>query len=410
MSHLKILVIEEYPFERAVIVKILNHLGYNSVIHVSSASEGLSFLQQNGAVDLAICNLEFNRTSELDTLALLRLASEHHLIRSVVISETIPADLNYFIQELISTMEVEFLGDLGRPFDVRFLDRLLRRKTQKNVIQKKEVVASKKTPTKCEILSAIAHDEIKAYYQPKVDLVTGEVVGAEVLARWEVKGRIIQPSEFLPAVETHKLMDVLFYELLEQGLKLLSSLKKEGHTLSLAYNLHCTQLVESKLTKNINSSLHRHNISASQLTFEITENGFIENSPLPLENLIRLRVMGCGLSIDDFGVGFSSLERLCQLPFSEIKIDAGFVQSIGARPSCKAAIENTIALASSLNMQVVAEGIETIEQRHALLQMGCNLGQGYLYSPPVSWQEMHSWAVVGRKRGPLQEVNWKPLR
>ncbi|MCU1765527.1 EAL domain-containing response regulator [Pseudomonas protegens] len=395
MTHLKILVLEELSFERAVIIKILYHIGYDNIIQARSASEALSILQIGGAVDLTICSLQLNEVNDVDSLTFLRLAGEKNLIRSVIICSKIAPDLKHFLEQAISSMGIELLGDVEKPININVLDRLMRQKSQEASTQREVTTSLKATPSRNQLLRAFTKHEIQAYYQPKIDLLTGDVIGAEVLVRWETEGRIIQPSQFISAIESHGLWDTIFYSILEQGLKTLDLLRNSGYNLSLAFNLHCSQLANLTLTKKISSALRHYNIPGQNLTFEITESELMNDSSLPLENLIRLRIMGCGLSIDDFGVGFSSLERLCQLPFSEIKIDASFVQNMITRPNYKAAVEYTLALAASMNMKVVAEGIETIEQRDALLKMGCTAGQGYLYAPPMNWQEMLSWAIVG---------------
>ncbi|WP_434984388.1 EAL domain-containing response regulator [Pseudomonas protegens] len=393
MTPLKILVLEEHPFERAIIVRILNHLGHDEVMQASSAVDGLSLLQQRGAVDLAICNLRINMQDSIDALTFLRDAGERQLIRSVVVSNDIANDLQCFVQQAISAMGLELLGYLGKPYNIKFMDSLLRKQLQRRLVRPPTVASLQEMPSRQQLLNAIAEQQIRAYYQPKVDLITGAAVSAEVLVRWERDDEIIQPCEFLYAIEAHGLMDDMFYALLKQGLATLCALRSNGHDFSLALNLHSSQLMNADLVKHIQEALCAHHLSGACLTFELTEEGAVDDSAGPLENLIRLRMLGCGLSIDDFGIGFSSLERLCHLPFNEIKIDGSFVRGMREKPTCKVAIENTLALAASLNMRVVAEGIETSEQRSALLKMGCILAQGYLYAKPMESTDLLLWVA-----------------
>jgi EAL domain-containing protein (putative c-di-GMP-specific phosphodiesterase class I) len=129
----------------------------------------------------------------------------------------------------------------------------------------------------------------------------------------------------------------------------------------------------------------------ASLTFELTESGLLEAPATSLESLVRLRMMGCRLSIDDFGAGFSSLQRLCQLPFNEIKLDAEFVRTLEHEPRCRAVISSTLALGEALGMSVVIEGIETEAQRQQLLALGCTQGQGYWYARPMSSEDLLQW-------------------
>lgn len=144
------------------------------------------------------------------------------------------------------------------------------------------------------------------------------------------------------------------------------------------------------MTDHIREALRRHELVGADLTFELAENGLLEIPSGTQESLLRLRMMGCGLSIDDFGVGFSSLKLLCQLPFTEIKLDGEFVQSIRETRS-KAVIASTIALAQSLNMELVIEGVSDEKECRALVEMGCVLGQGFYYAQPMSSHELLTW-------------------
>ena len=159
----------------------------------------------------------------------------------------------------------------------------------------------------------------------------------------------------------------------------------------MAFNLQAAQLARSELTTSIRGILARHSAFGSGLTFELTESGLLEAPATSLENLVRLRMMGCRLSIDDFGAGFSSLQRLCQLPFSEIKLDAEFVRTLDLEPRCRAVISSTLALGETLGMSVVIEGIETDAQRLQLMSLGCTQGQGYWYAKPMSGEALLGW-------------------
>lgn len=210
------------------------------------------------------------------------------------------------------------------------------------------------------------------------------VHGAEMLVRWNhpIFGTLA-PSSFIDALISFDLLDEVFLTLLEQGCRLQQSLQAQGQQLSISYNIDISQLNSTKLVYKIVEMANKYNISPHAVTIEITETGFLSAPALNLENLIRLRMQGFELAIDDFGAAHSSLARLCELPFSQIKLDGCFVKELGTEPRCQAAISSVIALSQALDMELVIEGIETNSQLTLLQQLGCTVGQGYCFSRPI---------------------------
>jgi EAL domain-containing protein (putative c-di-GMP-specific phosphodiesterase class I) len=243
-----------------------------------------------------------------------------------------------------------------------------------------------------DVRQAFAQRQLQTWFQPKFDLLTGEVCSIEALARWHhpFKG-VMPPSVFIPAIEQCGLLDELLFMQLEQGLNLQRQASEQGFSLTVAFNLQVSQLANPHLIPRIRMVLDVHDLPGSGLMFELTETGLLEVPSASLERLTLLRLMGCGLSIDDFGAGFSSLQRLCQLPFNEIKLDAGFVRGVMHEPRCRAVISSTLALGDALGMAVVAEGIETEEQRQLLLELGCTHGQGYWCARPMPGADLLHW-------------------
>jgi EAL domain-containing protein (putative c-di-GMP-specific phosphodiesterase class I) len=195
----------------------------------------------------------------------------------------------------------------------------------------------------------------------------------------------------MSVLERCGLLDDLLFSQLEQALGLHQSARAQGFALNMAFNLQTVQLANPELANTLKATLARHAVAGSSLTFELTESGLLEAPATSLESLVRLRMMGCRLSIDDFGAGFSSLQRLCQLPFNEIKLDAEFIRSLEYEPRCRAAISSTLALGETLGMAVVIEGIETDAQRRELLALGCTQGQGYWYARPMAGADLLNW-------------------
>ena len=246
-------------------------------------------------------------------------------------------------------------------------------------------------PSENEVRHGLALGEFRAWYQPQLHLRSGAVVAVEALVRWEHPARgVLLPVDFLGAVLAYDLIDQMFKQLLEQGLSLLGVLRQQGVNLTLAFNLHASQLVDGRLVDHIRYALDGHGFKGSTLTFEPAENGLLLCAPSLRHSLLRLRLLGCGLAIDDFGVGFTSLKSLCEMPFTQVKLDGRFVRRL-ARPNHRAMVAATQALVQSLSMSLVIEGISSLRVRNSVLQLGCVTGQGFFLARPMNGRDLLQW-------------------
>jgi EAL domain-containing protein (putative c-di-GMP-specific phosphodiesterase class I) len=301
------------------------------------------------------------------------------------------ADLRRAVHQMVTLLGLKLLGDVGKPMQAQVLAGLLDTFIDRPPVADSPAGAVT-LASEASVRQALAEQQLHAWYQPKFNLHTGEVCGVEVLCRWLHPTRgIIAPAQFMPVLERCGLLDDLLFSQLEQALKLHQSARAKGFALNMAFNLQTVQLAHPELANTLKTTLARHAVTGSSLTFELTESGLLEAPATSLESLVRLRMMGCRLSIDDFGAGFSSLQRLCQLPFNEIKLDAEFIRSLEHEPRCRAAISSTLALGETLGMAVVIEGIETDAQRRELLALGCTQGQGYWYARPMAGADLLNW-------------------
>ena len=387
-SSLRILILEDDSFQRAVAVRMFRSLGCHEVFEAADGSQALALLQQLGAVDIAVCDLQMEG---VDGLAFLRRAGQSGQIGAVLLSSALSADLRRAAQQVIALLGLQLLGDVGKPLPAKELQALLD-KYRGSCIRATSPDAVVQPACEDEVRQALALQQLQAWYQPKFNLRSGEVCGVEVLCRWMHPSKgVLPPALFIPVLERCGLMDELLFAQLDQALSLQEQARIQGYPLNMAFNLQTSQLVNSQLTYTLKGILARHGTPGSRLTFELTENGLLQAPAASLENLVRLRMMGCRLSLDDFGAGFSSLQRLCQLPFNEIKLDGEFVRNLEHEPRCAAVIASTLALGNSLGMAVVVEGIETLDQLQRLLAMGCVEGQGYWFARPMSGQGLLHW-------------------
>ncbi|MDB6047354.1 MAG: hypothetical protein JWR17_100 [Pseudomonas sp.] len=390
---IRILVIEEHPFKRLVATRVFQDLGCSEVMAVTNSAAAMEILKRTGPVDIVVCSLKLHC---LQGLTVVEELSRGGYIHSIIICSLHPTDLHTAIGRMLAMHGVDVLGYVDTPVRSSAIAPMLGRFLEKLGADKVDVSrpVSFKLSTRAELKQAFAASEFKAFFQPKFNLVSGVVDSMEVLARWEhpVHG-LLNPGGFLPLLCSFKLMDELFFSQLEQGLFLLREASAQGRHLKLAFNVQAEQFGSPVLVARISELIERYQVPASRLTFEITESGLIETSPAVLESLIRLRMMGTGLSIDDFGIGFSSLERLCQLPFTEIKLDASFIRDLASSVCNRAVVSSTLALGKALNMSVVVEGVETELQRRLLIQLGCIQAQGYLCARPMNAERLLSWVA-----------------
>jgi diguanylate cyclase (GGDEF)-like protein len=235
-----------------------------------------------------------------------------------------------------------------------------------------------------ELRRALERDELVLHYQPKVDLATGRVAGVEALVRWQhpVHG-LRGPGAFLPHAEHTALMRPLTLHVLETALSQLAAWRAEGLELHVAVNLAVQNLLDLRTPGHVRELLGRHGLPPSALTLEVTESLMLHDPQRAGEVLADLADLGVNLALDDFGTGYSSLEHLKRLPVNELKIDKSFVMSMDRDTADRAIVASTAELGRSLGLRVVAEGVESAASASVLAAIGCDLAQGFHYSPPV---------------------------
>jgi diguanylate cyclase (GGDEF)-like protein len=244
-----------------------------------------------------------------------------------------------------------------------------------------------------DLRRAIETQEFCLYYQPIISLSTGSLRGFEALVRWNHPQRgMISPMEFIPVAEETGLIIPLGWWVLQEACHQLSQWLSQFRSvppLVMNVNLSAIQLKQVELLEKLEKVLQETRIPRNCLKLEITESCILETSTSEAQRLKQLKDLGIGLCIDDFGTGYSSLSRLHEFPIDTLKIDRSFVQSLST--SSGETVRMIVTLAHSLEMDVVAEGIETTAELEALKGLGCEFGQGYLFSPPVNSQTAGEW-------------------
>ena len=244
-----------------------------------------------------------------------------------------------------------------------------------------------------DLRQAIAQHQLQLYYQPQIDLASGRLSGVEALVRWQhpVRG-MISPAEFIPAAEESRLIIPLGEWVLRQACAQAASWQRQGLALpQVAVNISAIQLQHGHLEESVLQALADSHLPASLLELEITESSLVDKTEQVIDSLKRLKAMGVNLSIDDFGTGYSSLAYLKRLRPHQLKIDRSFVRDIATDADDRAIVKGVIGLASTLGMDVTAEGVEDEGQRSFLCQEGCTYLQGYGIARPMPAEDMARW-------------------
>jgi diguanylate cyclase (GGDEF)-like protein len=252
--------------------------------------------------------------------------------------------------------------------------------------------ATERMAMESRLRNALANNEFAIYYQPKLNLSTGSVMGMEALLRWHNPdlGQI-SPEVFIPILEsTGHIIEVGDW-VLESACHFTQGLRARGHQVDIAINLSARQVADADLPDRIRKFLAATNLPAAALELEITETLLIENLSVAVAALTEMNAIGVRVAIDDFGTGYSSLAYLKRLPIDTLKIDRTFVRDLPADAEDVAITTAIVALAHSLKLEIVAEGIETADQAEFLATLGCAFGQGYWFSRPLPPLEFAAW-------------------
>ena len=253
------------------------------------------------------------------------------------------------------------------------------------------------SPTSDQLARALDRGHIHAAFQPKVSLLTGDLIGVEALARWTDRDLgSVPPDVFIPLAERTGQIGRLTVGVLRQSLEACARLRRTHPNATVAVNISPCLLSDPALPDEIAQSLDDASLAPNVLVAEITETGSTSSDSVQVETLSRLQRYGIGCSIDDFGTGYASLLSLLQMPFTELKIDRSFTRACTEGGEAWKIVRATVRLAQELGLRVVAEGIETDEVAHTLIGFGCEIGQGYHFGQPMSCSALLNTALSRR--------------
>jgi EAL domain-containing protein (putative c-di-GMP-specific phosphodiesterase class I) len=385
---LKILIVDDDSFQRSIVTKVLNLLG---VTQVASAADGhAAELRLAEGWDLLILDLNM---PGMDGIEFLNVLADHALNPALIFFSGEDLRLLEVAEDLARDLGIRVIGSISKPIDRSKIEVLLDRVELKTAPQAKFFTQSELS--EAEIRDGLGAGAIRLVYQPKVDAVSLDMVGVEALLRWETpEGELLGPGAVVPVAERTGLMFELTQAIFTSAMAQLSQWCKEGYRWKVSCNFSVSDLTESSIVPVLEDALKASGAPAELVILEVTESKLPEDVSRVMSSLTRMRLKGCGISIDDFGTGFSSMEQLRRFPFTELKIDRAFVNGAHEKPSAKAIFESSVDLARRLGISSVAEGVEDETDLTLCRSLGVDLIQGFYIARPMFSEAVVEWAVA----------------
>jgi len=257
-------------------------------------------------------------------------------------------------------------------------------------------VATQRLIFERDIRNAIKNNSFEFFYQPKVSLADGSLLGFESLCRWkeQTTNQFISPEIFIPLIEELGMISELCEQAMLDAAKLLKNcIHPLNLNIRIAINLSPLQFKSNQFVSKLKSIMNDNGLSPNNFDFEVTEGALIHDFDQTVDSLKEINEMGCHISLDDFGTGYSSMQYLKKLPINNLKIDKSFVMDMHEDESDKTFVKAIIAMAHGLGLSVIAEGVELDQHWELLKEWQCNVAQGYLISRPISSDELKYWIL-----------------
>jgi EAL domain-containing protein (putative c-di-GMP-specific phosphodiesterase class I) len=319
---------------------------------------------------------------------------EAHIPVSIILASALESVLLDSVETMTRVYGVKILGVIQKPITPEKLAALIKlhlpAQVNPNLTQRDAL-----SFTIEEIVQGIRNNEFEPFFQPKVELASGRIKGAEALARWRhpQKG-IVAPYAFVGPLEDHNQIDKLTWLILSKSVDFCREWRtNSGLDVSVSVNVSAKSLADVNFADRVTYLVKCKSVDCRNIILEVTESAATTDIGHSLENLSRLRMKGFGLSIDDYGTGYSSLQQLARIAFTEIKLDRSFIKSATTQQAARIILESSIDMAKKLGIVIVAEGIETEKDWDLLRELGCDLAQGYFIARPMEHSAYHEWVL-----------------
>jgi EAL domain-containing protein (putative c-di-GMP-specific phosphodiesterase class I)/FixJ family two-component response regulator len=382
-----VLVVDDDLFVNKVICAQLSKLGFTQIEGYTDPLKALDFLRLNiDRIGLIVCDLQM---PTIDGIVFVREVAHQGYSGDVILVSGEDPRLLRSALRLVQAMGLSTLGAIQKPVKLETFTSIF-----KNAFGEKtsEIALSFGI---VEVQQALSNNELVNYYQPKVDLHTGMVVGVEALIRWvHPKHGVVSPAAFLPALEKAGYDDKLLMHVLvgkTGALRLLSEITAIQPDFKVAVNISDTNLADERLPDRLVELLADYGVQPKNLVLEVSENRLSGSRTNYNSTLSRLALRGFTLSLDDFGAGKTTMNDLSDIAISEIKFDRNFVHNVHRDSAQKKSLHSFIKMAETLDLISVAEGVEKIEDWDVLKALGCNVIQGYIIARPMPLEALRLW-------------------
>lgn len=377
------------PLQRDGLQAFLVRLG---ATRITQAVDGPSALRvfNNPVLQIDIALVDFG-TAGIDGMELIRHMAKVASDTAIILLGAVDVALEFSVGTLSSAYGIALLGFMQKSDGIDELDATIKRYVPRKKMPEDSVAPALAFDIDT-ILQALAGGDIVPYFQPKVDLISGQVVGAEAFARWNhPQYGVLSPTLFIPVLERHHRLDELTHHMIDRSAAACRQWHDAGHLISVSINLGTATLTGARSTETIVAQVAEYGLDPSFVVFEITESAANRESPETLESIVRLRMKGFALSIDDYGTGNASMQQLLRIPFSELKIDRSFVAGASDNETLATVLRSSLELAGKLDKLSVAVGIESRQDWDFLKKIGCTYGQGFYIAKPMAAAALPDW-------------------
>ncbi|MES2257706.1 MAG: EAL domain-containing protein [Pseudomonadota bacterium] len=389
------MVVEDSGVQRAHLVDLLRSMEFGAVLEACDGNDALRVLALHGNKPVGLVLTDIDMPG-MDGIELIRCLAERRLTDNLIVTSARDPRLLEIVESMASDdARLHLLGTLIKPVRLPDLEQLMLRAGRPAVA----AVPLKPSQNLQQIEQALHAGQFLPYFQPKVAMDSGAVKGAEVLARWRhPEHGMIPPDQFIPVLEGTPLMAPFTLAMVEQALGQSEAWRRAMPGFTLSLNLSADNLADSDFLNRLAEVVSAHGLPPQAIIWEVTETMVMSNLSQSLGNLARLRLKGFGLAMDDYGIGFSSMQQLSRCPFTELKVDRVFVDGAALRPNRRVILESAIEMGHKLNITLVAEGVESVADWQLLRTLGCDLAQGYLVARPMPGADMLNWIKTNRMR------------
>ncbi len=390
------LIVDDDAFMRTLTATLLSQLGIVEQHAAADGQEALACLDAN-VIDVMLCDLNM---PGMDGISLLRHVAASDARPAIILFSGEDRRVLATAEALASAHKLDVLGSVSKPPTPEALEPLLESLASRPQAGGHRAASpAQELLTPDEIRDGLGRGLLALAFQPQIDAKTGQVLGVEALARWEHPTRgLIGPWAFIGVAERHGLIGEITRQVLDLSLSQVSIWLADGHDFTVSVNVTVDDLADVDFTDVVLDSLARHGVPPERLLLEVTESKIMRDLVAPLEVLTRLRMRRVGLALDDYGTGASSMEQLARIPFTELKVDRQFVSTALEDPRARAMLESAVGLARSLDLESLAEGVETQEQWDLVVELGCDRLQGYFVAPPLTAPRFEEWLVTWEEK------------